>query len=89
MKSRHVRALGIFFVVIGLLIAISGVKINFPGVEAIVGKGNVVFTSDGNYYFTSFDALIRWVVFVEAIALATCALGLGCLWSTRNRKGEL
>src|SRR5665213_396941 len=82
MKFKFKNILGCIFVLVGLLVVAFSSKIVFPGlerligIEAIVGKENVVYEPDGGYYFTNPTAMIEWVGAVAILGFLICLVGI-------------
>jgi sulfur relay (sulfurtransferase) DsrF/TusC family protein len=64
-KYRFNRKLGWSFMLFGLVVVVFSSKIAFPGfelllgIEAIVGKENVIYLDDGGYMYTNPGAMVR------------------------------
>ena len=82
MKMKFNNIAGWILIVIGLAVVAFSHKIVFPGlerligIEAIVGKGNVVYQTDGSYYFTNPKAMLVWVLSVAILGLLICTVGI-------------
>ena len=67
---------------LGLLVICFSTKIVFPGlerligIEALVGKENVVYNSDGSYILTNSGAMAKWILSVAALGLVIHAIGI-------------
>lgn len=91
MKASHRRNLGMLMVGLGLLTVVFSEKIVFPGlevllgIETIVGRQYVHYFDDGSYVFTNPGSMIKWVLTVAAVGLATFAVGLRLWWVSRTR----
>jgi hypothetical protein len=91
MKGTRARAIGWGLVLAGLLVVVFSNKIVFPGlerllgIEAIVGRENVVYQPDGGYSFTNPGAMMRWILLVAAVGVLACASGIWLLLRTRSR----
>jgi hypothetical protein len=91
MKTAITKFLGWFLILLGVLIAMFSERIVFPGlerllgIETIVGKANVDYQPDGNYYFTNPGAMIRWELSVAGVGVLICLSGAWLLW--RSRRG--
>lgn len=91
MKASQGRPLGILLIVFGALIVLLSKKIVFPGlevllgIETIVGKENVAYSSDGTYDFTNPGAMGRWIGCVVLVGLGITAFGA---WLMRNARGH-
>jgi ascorbate-specific PTS system EIIC-type component UlaA len=76
------KIVGLILMVVGLLVVAFSNKIVFPGlerligIEAIVGKENVVYQPDGSYYFTNPKAMLGWVASVAMLGLLIHAVGI-------------
>jgi len=74
--------LGGIAVLVGLLIIALSVQIVFPGLanllgnDAMFGKGNVVYNTDGSYSFNNPRPLIEWVALVGIFGAAICGAGI-------------
>jgi len=85
LKLTLKTAFGCVLVIIGLLVIASSKQIVFPGlervvgIETIVGKDNVVYQSDGSYYFTNPAAMVHWIDSVKMIGLVVCSIGIWTL----------
>lgn len=68
--------------ILGLLVVFFSNKIVFPwlarliGIEAIVGKDNVVYQPDGSYYFTNPKAMLEWISSVAILGLLIHVVGI-------------
>lgn len=91
MKSTHKRAIGWVFITLGVLIAAGSHQIVFPGlerllgIEAIVGRDNVVRQPDGSYSFTNPGAMIRWIASVAVVGVLIAAIGALMLYRARHQ----
>ena len=67
---------------IGLLVIAFSKQIVFPGlehligIEAIVGKENVVYQPDGSYYFTNPRMMMEWVLSVAILGVLIHVVGI-------------
>lgn len=94
MKATLQKIIGWFLVLLGTVIIVFSNKIVFPGlerlvgIETIVGTQNVVYESDGSYFYTNPAAMIRWIVWVASIGLIIFLVGIWILTRARrkNRK---
>ena len=82
---------GTMLMLLGLGITIFSNKIVFPGlerllgIEAIVGKGNVVYQETGGYYYTNPGAMAHWVLSVAGIGVVVFAIGLFLFWKGKAK----
>jgi ascorbate-specific PTS system EIIC-type component UlaA len=82
MKLKFKNLLGCILIPIGLLVVAFSNKIVFPGlerlfgIEAIVGKENVVYEPDGGYYFTNPKAMVEWIGAVAILGFLICIAGM-------------
>src|SRR4051794_34319622 len=82
MSAKAKARLGVLLILVGLLVTAFSSKIVFPGlerllgIETIVGKSNVVYEADGNYYFANPGAMVKWVSIVAIIGIAVSASGI-------------
>ena len=82
MKINSKNILGYFLMVLGLLVVCFSNKIVFPclerliGIEAIVGKENVVYQPDGSYSFTNPKAMMEWILSVATLGLLIHVVGI-------------
>jgi hypothetical protein len=81
-KTKLKNIFGCFLILVGLLVVAFSNKIVFPGlerlvgIEAIVGKENVVYEPDGGYYFTNPTAMVEWVGSMAIFGLLICFVGI-------------
>ena len=84
--------MGWLLIVVGALLVIFSKWIVFPGlerlvgIETIVGKNNVFYTSDGGYYFTNPGAMIHWILSVAGIGFLILLFGCWLLFRARRVK---
>ena len=82
MKTKFKSLFGYVPMVVGLLVIAFSNKIVFPGLERLIGietiggKENVVYQTDGNYYFTNPRAVLEWVLSVAFMGLLIHAVGI-------------
>jgi hypothetical protein len=58
------------------------------GIETIVGKSNVIYESDGSYYYTNPGAMMKWILSVASIGLAISSSGAWLLFGTFRRSNK-
>ena len=81
MSTTRKKAIGWVLVGIGICIAAFSQKIVFPGlesllgIEAIVGKQNVVYLADGGYAYTNPGAMVRWIASVAGLGVVVAGIG--------------
>jgi hypothetical protein len=90
MSIASKRAFGWAMVGAGLCIVVFSQRIVFPGlesllgIEAIVGKQNVVYLPEGGYAYTNPGARVRWVFSVAAAGVVLAAGGCAVLFRSRG-----
>ena len=73
----------------GISIAVFSQKIVFPGlesllgIEAIVGKQNVVYFPDGGYVYTNPGEMLAWVSSVAAFGVSLVCIGGALVFRSR------
>jgi hypothetical protein len=82
MNTKFKNLFGCILIPIGLLVIAFSSRIVFSGlerligIEAIVGKENVVYQPDGSYYFTNPRAMVEWVLSVAMPGMLILAVGI-------------
>jgi hypothetical protein len=85
MRPAPKKAVGWFLVLVGACAMLFSRQIVFPGlekiigIEAIVGKNNVVHLPDGRYEFTNPRAMMLWITSVAVIGLMMLLFGVSVL----------
>lgn len=94
MTIFHQRFLGYLLAVVGLLVAVFSQQIVFPGleyfigIEAMVGRENVVYQSEGGYLFTNPGAMVLWISTVAATGLVVAFAGSWMIFRARRENRE-
>jgi hypothetical protein len=86
------KVMGCFLILLGATVITFRELIVFPGlerligIEAIVGKENVVYLPEEGYGFTNPAAQMHWISSVGALGVAICSIGAWLLMRAYGRK---
>lgn len=91
MKISHHSFIGWFLTIVGVLVAVFSQQLVFPGleyllgIEAIVGRENVIYQPEGGYLFSNPGAMMRWISIVAATGLAVAFAGSWMIFRARRK----